>query len=345
MESIISILRAATRRAPLNILATPVHERYQSNLARTGHNFWLLRTPEVKDWNPTYATLPPNVVLLPKNSTTLPPDVRFDLVMAENKFGGYQLLAPIANRLQIPLLCLEHTLPPPTWPEQQLDYCRRLRGHRNYFISEYSRRQWGWSEADAQVIHHGVDTDVFCPGSTDNPHAGPDYVLTVVNQYREPQRRWCCGYDMAAESLRGFSWKHLGESSDGWSRPARDVRDLVAHYQGCTVFVDTANASPIPSVLLEAMSCGAICVSRGNAMVPDIIRDGVNGFIRPEAACMRRLLVEIFRKPDSFRYVGAAARQTILERFSLHRFISQWDLALREAAALPWVGPVYVGAK
>lgn len=341
MEAIASILRAASRGGPggkLNILAVPVHERYQSNLARTGHNFWLLRTPTVKDWNSTFAPLPSNMTLLPKNSTTLPPDVRFDMVMAENKFGGYQLLAPIANYLQVPLLVLEHTLPPPGWPPSYLDQCKRMRGHRNYFISAFSRKKWGWGEDEARVLHHGVDTDVFRPGNA----TCTGNILTVVNQYREPERLGCCGYEMAAEALVGLPWKHLGESKDGWSQPAKDVEDLVQHYRECVVFVDTANSSPIPSVVLEAMACSCIVVSRGNAMVPEIIKDGINGFIRPDAASMRSLLVEILRDPGPFQFVREKARQTICERFSLASFVREWDRALQETAALPWVEPVHV---
>lgn len=346
MEAIASMLRAASRaslRGPgqkLNILAVPVHERYQSNLARTGHNFWFLRTRTVKDWNHAYARLPDNITLLPRDSLALPPDVRFDLVMAENKFGGYQLLAPIADRLHIPLLVLEHTLPPTGWPPAYLEQCRRMRGHRNYFISAFSREKWGWPADEARVIHHGVDTDVFRPGEA-TCCAGN--ILTVVNQYREPERLGCCGYEMAAEALRDLPWKHLGESKDGWSQPAKDIEDLVRHYRECAVFVDTANSSPIPSVLLEAMSCGAVCVSRGNAMVPEIIESGVNGFIRPDAEGMRALLVEILREPAAFRYAGEKARQTIKERFSLASFVREWDAALREAADVPWVGPIFTG--
>lgn len=339
MQSIISLLnQPSSHQRPLNILAMPIHERYQSNLARTGHKFWLMQHEKLKGWNDVYAKLPKNFVLLPKGSRTLPADVRFDLIMAEHRFGAYQMLAPLANYLQIPLLVLEHTLPHPSWPAHHLENIKRMKGHVNLFISEFSRGKWGWGEQEAGVLRHGVDTNVFSPGPSSLAQFG---VLTVVNLYRDQERRWCCGYDFAEEALTGLSWKHLGESKDGWSQPARDIFDLVDHYRACTVFVDTANASPIPSVLLEAMSVGAICVSRGNAMVPEIIVDGVNGFIREDPKSMRELLDKILANPAEYSHVREKARQTIVERFSLDRFVGDWNCILQQTANLPWAYPLY----
>lgn len=331
-----SILRAATRKRgqSLNILTSPTHERTESNWCRTAHRFYAWRGPQVKDWNRTFAPVPDNYVLLDpaKGINQLPHDIEFDLVVSQNKFGQYQILAPIANALQVPLLTIEHTLCYPDWPPECLQRLKALRGHVNVFISEFSRKAWGWGEDEALVVHHGVDTDVFCPG-----HAEPKrHVLSVVNQFREPARLFCCGFPFWQEATRGLPWHHLGESFDGWSKPAASVAALVQAYRDCAVFVDTAAASPIPTVLLEAMACSCVVVSRGNSMVGEVIQDGVNGFIREDAHQMRELLQDILAHPEKYEHVRERARQTILEKFSLERFVQDWDRVLRQAASTPW---------
>ena len=53
LSPITSIIRAATRKKEdkLNILTFPTHERYESMLAKTGHNFYAYRAEGIKDWN------------------------------------------------------------------------------------------------------------------------------------------------------------------------------------------------------------------------------------------------------------------------------------------------------
>ena len=61
-----SIIRAATRsvREPLNILTFPTHERYETLLCQTGHNFYSYRAEGIKDWNTNYGEIPDNYILL-----------------------------------------------------------------------------------------------------------------------------------------------------------------------------------------------------------------------------------------------------------------------------------------
>ncbi len=339
MNPMASILRAASRRPdePLNVLTFPTHERTEANLAKTGHRFWGVRTPQVKDWNTTYAPLPDNYVLLnpAKDDKQLPPEVDFDLVMSQNKAGQFQLASALSRQLHLPILSLEHTLPHPSWGPDALAQLKGMRGHLNVFISEYSRGRWGWSPDEALVVHHGVDVEVFRPN--DLVVEKKRHVLSVCNDSR--RRAWCCGHDLWEEATTGLPRHHVGWSHDGWSQPAKSVPDLVRHYREAAVFCDPALESPIPTVVLEAMACGVVVVSYGNAMVSEVIKDGVNGFIRPDARSMRAQLVEVLNNPGAYEGVRKAARETILDRFNLTRFVSDWDRVLRAAASITYEGP------
>ena len=86
-----SITRAATRKInePLNILTFPTHERYESMMAKCGHNFYAYRAEGIKDWNTTYAPIPENYFLLDPElgESQIPDYVDFDVVLSQNKFG------------------------------------------------------------------------------------------------------------------------------------------------------------------------------------------------------------------------------------------------------------------
>ena len=103
-------LGAGVRR--LNILTSPTHERYETGLCLTGHNFYALRAEGIKDWNCKHGTIPKNYHLLDRRKEIRQAILHkpIDIVLSQNKFGQYQVLSDIARQLHVPLICLEHTL-------------------------------------------------------------------------------------------------------------------------------------------------------------------------------------------------------------------------------------------
>ena len=338
-NAVASILRAATRKPdePLNILCCPVHERYQTAIAMTGHNFWAMRTPQVKDWNETFAPVPKNFVLLnpTKGEHQLPPEIDFDVVMSENKFGAYQLFSQIVHKLHLPLISLEHTLPVPAWPASQLTQLKQLRGNVNVFISEFSRKEWGWRENEALVIHHGCDSRVFCPDPAvpKKPH-----VLSVVNQFRE--RDIFCGYRLWEQVTQQLPRVHVGDSKDGWSKPAAGVAGLVHHYREAGVFINTSLVSPIPTVVLEAMACGCAVVSTNNCMLPEVIEHGKNGLMSNDPKELTAFCQMLLRDDRLRQQLGEAARETILKKFSMSKFVENWRRVFQQTSEMVYRGSI-----
>jgi glycosyltransferase involved in cell wall biosynthesis len=334
-----SIARLATRGdKPLNVLTFCTHERYETGLTRTGHRFWAWRQEGIKDWDRSYAPLPSNYVLLDPGlgAAQLPPDVDFDLVLSQNKFGQFQVAQQLSRRLHLPLISLEHTLPVPSWGARQLEAIRQLRGDLNLFISEFSVGKWGWSPTDpsVRVIHHGIDTDTFSPN--DMVCERKPVLLSVVNDWMN--RDWCCGFRFWQEATRGLPAQVVGKTP-GLSEPAKSVHDLVMKYRSAAVFVNTSLISPVPTALLEAMACGCAVVSTATCMIPEIITQGENGLLAngpEEMAHHCRLLLS---DPARCERMGKAARETVLSRFSMGSFVANWNALLRSAADIPYRGP------
>ncbi len=308
----------------LNILYTCLHERNDCNLAKTGHNFYALRTPQVKDWNYTYAKLPNNFTLLNPNkgNNQIPIELDIDLVISGNKFGAFQLLQPICQQYKIPLISVEHTGPVPNWPRQQLEYLCQMNGNVNVFITKWSQQQWGYDDKNSIVINHGIDTKIF---KQDNSIKKEKYILSVCNQFSRPERHWCCGFPIWAKVTEGLPRKHLGGDDPTFSQPAKSIEDLAYHYNQASVFINTTIVSPIPTVILENMACGGITISTNNCEIPNVIKHGYNGFLTNDESEMRDILIEVLENNEKYNFIRQNAIKTINEKYSLEKFVDNWN--------------------
>jgi hypothetical protein len=108
-----SILKKAKNNKILNIICCQTHERIESQIAKTGHNFYAVNTPGMKQWQPKYAPVPKNYRILDasKGMSQFPPDIEFDLILCQNKAAQYPVLKPLSQQLGLALVHLEHCLP------------------------------------------------------------------------------------------------------------------------------------------------------------------------------------------------------------------------------------------
>lgn len=328
MPSIVeTILRNATRQngEPINILTFPTHERYQSNLSKTGNNFYLWQGNGIKPWVSDYASVPPGTVLLnaEKGSRQIPNEVDIDLVLSQNKFGQFEIASQISSQIGVPLVSIEHTLPMESWGEAELNQLYNMRGDVNIFISEYSRRRWGWGYDEALVIHHGVDSIEFSPNQNIQRESK---VLSVVNDWIN--RDWCCGFNLWKE-ITGFPQSELPLSvlgdTPGLSQSAKSTEDLIDNYRKSRIFLNTSLISPVPTALLEAMSCGCAVVTTATCMIPEIIENGKNGYISNDPKELRSFIDKLLQDKELAEELGKNARQTIIDKFSLTSFVSNWN--------------------
>ena len=337
VSPISSITRASTRDpdGPLNILTFPTHERYETLLARTGHNFYAYHAPGIKEWNTDYAQVPDNYVLLDESlkGRQVPLSLDLDLILSQNKFGQFQIAHQIADTLHLPMVSLEHTLPIPFWDQKMRATLRNMRADANVFISEYSLEGWNWDEkSDTLIIKHGVDSDSYKPNESLERE---NHILSVVNDWIN--RDWCCGFKIWQEITKGLPVSVLGDTP-GLSKPAESFEALVKAYQTSRLFLNTSTISPVPTSLLEAIACGCAVVTTATCMIPEIIENGVNGLISNDEQELKKMLVEVLNDEDLAKQLGAAARKTIVEDFSEDRFVDDWNKVFDVVSKIPYTG-------
>ena len=305
-----------------NILTFAAHERYQSQLAKTGHNFYLFQSDGVKNWNNDYAPLPDNHYILPRE--TLYKGLSFDMILSHSKFGQFQMSELINKNLGLPIISLEHTVPTPNLKQEWLNEIKNMTGDIDVFISEYSKGVWELNTDEYEIVHHSVDTEIFKPRSIEKK----PYVLSVVNDFIN--RDYCCNYSGWVRITEGLDTRIVGDNGEIGS-PADSVDDLVNEYNSAQVFLNTSTFSPIPSVVLEAMACGSAVVSTATCMIPEIIEHGVNGMISNDESELRSYIEQLLSDKDLREKIGKAARETILKKFTEESFLNNWNKIFAKA--------------
>jgi glycosyltransferase involved in cell wall biosynthesis len=95
--------------------------------------------------------------------------------------------------------------------------------------------------------------------------------------------------------------------------PAADVVTLTSQWEGT------------PHALLEAMACSRPVVATAVNGCPEIVVDGVTGFLVPagDLAAWARRIVDLVDDPAMAQAMGWRGRKRVEERFSLRRMIAQ----------------------
>ena len=215
-------------------------------------------------------------------------------------------------------------------------------------ISEYSRTIAGHAGRPcATVIYGGVDTELFVPEP-----AVPREPLVVFVGRLMPHK----GVNDLIDALPdGLTLELIGRPYDErfqaelrrraagkrvFFRPDCDDAELVHAYRraACVVLPSVyrdcyGHESRVPELLgqtlIEGMACGTPAVCTDVASMPEVVVDGVTGFVVPpnDPAALRGRLSWLRDRPDEVRRLGAAGRRRVLERFT-------WDAVVRRCLAI-----------
>lgn len=309
-------LANAEKKEIYNILTFPTHERYESQLCKTGHNFYSFHLPNLKKWNRSQIVPPENYYILPEENIC--EYIPYDFILVQSKYWQYQVAQKINNILGLPIICLEHTLPTPqTISTENLSIMKQMLGNVNIFISKFSQEAWNINY-NTKIIHHGIDSKIFCPLKQEKEN----YVLTVANDFIN--RDYCLNFNGWKRVTKDLPIRLVGET-EGLSESASSTEELVYEYNRCKVYFNSSTLSPIPTSLLEAMSCGCAVVSTATCMIPEIIQNGVNGFISNDENELRSYIELLLNDDELNKQIGENARNTIIEKFSEEKFINEWN--------------------
>lgn len=329
------ILRQTQQRDKLNILCADTHERYQSTLALTGHNFFSIKSDNWKQWNKDYAPIPKNYYHIEESHffQNFINQIDFDIILSQHKFGQYQTLEPIARQLHVPLLNLEHTVPPTGASGSKVDKYEGMTADVNVYIAEYSLKAWNTKHGINKVIYHGFDLDFWKP-FIDIEKRKPQS-LTVVNDFINRDRE--CGYKIWHGVTFEMPRSVYGDTP-GLSRSAYSTNDLLSIYNNHQIYINTSITSTIPMAMLEAAACGCAIVTTETCAIPEIFKHNENCLMSNDPMQLRSYIIYLMNEPDELKRLSQAARQTVIDRMNIKRFVKDWNDILKTTSNIPYVG-------
>ena len=209
--------------------------------------------------------------------------------------------------------------------------------HGHLHLSEYSRSVSGHTAKPwAHVIYGGVDTERFSPDPAAPrdgvvlfvgrilPHKGIDHLVRAVTPELPLEIIGAPCHPQYLDDLR-----RLAEGKPVQFRHQVDDAGLVQAYRRalCAVLPSVyrdcyGGESRVPELLgqtlLEGMACGVPAVCTDVASMPEVVVNGVTGFVVPpnDPEALRERLLWLREHPDEARAIGEAGRRRVLEKFT-----------------------------
>ena len=82
-----------------NILTFPTHERYETQLSKTGHNFFSFHLPKSKKWNDEQTVIPENYYVMPEGDFSS--YIEYDFLLSQSKFWQFQVAKQIQQVIKV----------------------------------------------------------------------------------------------------------------------------------------------------------------------------------------------------------------------------------------------------
>jgi len=224
--------------------------------------------------------------------------------------------------------------------------------HALLLISQRASREFGGGQRSRHVIYAGIDIDRYVPALKERqrrvlfvgrllPHKGINDLIDAVDETipltiagRPYDARH---FDLLKARAAGKDVTFVTDATDD---------DLLRLYQTSAVCVLPSvyrtvdgGYAPVPELLgftlMEAMACATPVICTDVGSLPELVEDGVNGFVVPpnQPKALRRRIDELLADPMRARVMGEQARQTIVKTFTWDSVVDRCLAAYREALA------------
>jgi glycosyltransferase involved in cell wall biosynthesis len=200
-------------------------------------------------------------------------------------------------------------------------------------VSRYTREQVAriYGVTDTTLVYDGIDTDVFTPS--------PDYVRTDdglpptkarVRLLFGGNRTRRKGFDLLPRIMDllpdDYVLYYTASFQDVQAVPPHprmipigtpDRDGLVAAYRSCDMLLFPARVEGFGIVAAEAGACGRPVVTTDASALPEVVEDGVSGFLCPlnDVACFAERVQQLGEDAALRQRMGEAGRRKVVATF------------------------------
>src|SRR3954470_2116835 len=223
-------------------------------------------------------------------------------------------------------------------------------------ISEYMRNrtvEFFGVKNPIQVIHNFVNCSLYKPN--DEARAQGRKRIIHVSNFRPVKRVLDCIHVFAkvrkevdAELLMAGDGPDRGPAERlAWELGVGEEVTFLGKQDHLERTIPQAHILHLPSeteafglAALEAMACGVPPVATRTGGVPDLITDGVDGFMEPVGDHLSQAgrMIELLTNPKLHGEMAEAARKTATDRFCTDLIIPQYEAYYRKVCESPGTG-------
>jgi hypothetical protein len=303
----------------MRIFTWHVHGSYLLYLTQAPHTFFIpvkSGFPDGYGGRRGFFPWGENVVEVPADRVH---EMEFDCILFQSRRNWledqYEILSEAQRRL--PRIYLEHD-PPREHPVDQrhiVDDPEVLMVH----VTHFNDLMWDSGRTPTRVIDHGVmvpETVSF----TGELARG----LVVVNTMARRGRR--AGADIFVQArervpldLVGMQAEEMGGLGEV---PLPELPAFAARYR---FFFHPMRYTSLGLAALEAMMVGIPIVSLATTEIVTVIENGVNGYTDTNIRGLIARMQTLIDDPDAAHRLSEGARRTAQERFSIGRFVADWN--------------------
>jgi glycosyltransferase involved in cell wall biosynthesis len=198
-----------------------------------------------------------------------------------------------------------------------------------FSASEYSRRSivkdYGVPEDKTTWVGYGLPLESI--PKVEKAYDGATILFVGYDFKRKGGLVLLKAFEMVRRAIPTARLVIVGPSRKNWplDGPGRAFLGYVSNreqvkelFRKASLFVMPSLAEPFGLVFLEAMAYRLPCIGTTSNAMPEIIEDGVTGYVVPphDAEALAGRMIHVLRKPDTMRSMGEAGRQRVLERFT-----------------------------
>lgn len=205
---------------------------------------------------------------------------------------------------------------------------------------------------DIRVIYNPIDTKLFSPLPDKEKKNKEEKVIVHISNFRPVKR--------INDVVKVFDLIHsamparlifIGEGPDRTTAdmqicrlglqdkvtfmgPQMDVTETLRH---ADLLLSTSESESFGLTIAEAMSCEVPVVATAVGGVPEVIVDGVTGYLAP-VGCIRSLAksaIEVLSNPEKQKEFGKAGRKRVLEMFEEELITTQYEALYEEVLNTP----------